>query len=108
MHKDSIYCTYNHSKPVLNALVKAGFKIGKTIKNSKIIGTIASFNSDLIKEKYSEIELGELLTKSAITYKDKDLNLSHQEIIKNREIEVANSSLMTLSQYKKFCSKVNF
>jgi len=65
-HKDSIYCTYNHSKPVLNALVKAGFKIGKTIKDGKIIGTIASFNPDLIKEKYTEVELGELMTKSAI------------------------------------------
>lgn len=101
MHKDSIYCTYNHSKPILSALYKTGLTIGKTIKEGNIIGTIASFNSDLIKNKYNDIELGELNTKSAITYKDKNLNLTHEEIIKNRENEVKNSSLATLSQYKK-------
>ena len=101
MHKDSIYCTYNHSKPVLNALDKTGLAIGKTIKDDKTIGVIASFNSDLIKNKYSEIELGELKTKTAITFKDKNLNLSHSEIIENRKKEIEESSLMTLSQYKK-------
>lgn len=101
VHKDSIYCTYNHSKPVLAALVSAGFIIGKTIKNNKTIGTIASFNSDLIKNKYSKLELEELNTKSAITYKDKNLNLTHEEIIKNREKEILNSNKLSLSQYKK-------
>ena len=101
MHKDSIYCTYNHSKPVLNALYKTGMHIGKTIKNNKIIGTVASFNSDFIEYKYDEKELGELNTKSAITYKDKDFNLSHEEIMQNREIEVKSSNLITLSQYKR-------
>lgn len=101
MHKNSIYCTYNHSKPVLNALRSAGLTLGKTIKNGKTIGTIASFNPDLIKNKYSEIELMELDTKSAITYKDKNLNLKHREIIKNREIEVLNSDKISLSQFKK-------
>ena len=79
----------------------AGLIIGKTIKNDKTIGTIASFNPNLIKNKYDEIELQELNTKSAITYKDKNLNLSHNEIIKKREIEINNSSLISLSQFKK-------
>ena len=102
-HKNTIYCTYNHSKPILNALYSAGFTIGKTMKEGKTIGTIASFNSDLIKNKYSEIELKELNTKSAITYKDKNLNLAHEEIIKNRENEILNSNKISLSQYKKLC-----
>lgn len=101
MNENSLYCTYNHSKPILNALIKAGLTIGKTLKDGKIIGTIASFNSDLIKNKYNKIELGELNTKSAITYKDKNLNLSHKNILQNREIEVLNSNLQTLSNYKK-------
>ena len=42
-----------------------------------------------------------LNTKSAITYKDKNLNLNHSEIIKNRELEVQNSNLETLSHYLK-------
>lgn len=101
MNKDSLYCTYNHSKPVLNALYKANLTIGKIIKEEKIIATIASFNSDLIENKYDNIELGELNTKSAITYKDKNLNLSHEEIVENRQNEVKNSNLITLSQYKR-------
>lgn len=101
MDKDSIYCTYNHSKPVLNALYKAGLYLGKTIKEDRIIGTVASYNKDLIKNLYSKKELGMLNTKSAITYKDKNLNLNHSEIIKNRELEVQNSNLETLSRYLK-------
>lgn len=101
MHKDSIYCTYNHSKPVLNALKQQNLFIGKTIKENRLIGTVASFNQNLIKHPLSKEELGELNTKSAITYKDKDLNLSHDEIIKNRNSEVINSNLITLSKYKK-------
>lgn len=100
-HKDTIYCTYNHSKPILNALKIAGFILGKTIKNGKLIGTVASFNPDLIKNKYNEIELKELDTKSAITYKDKDFKLTHDGIIENREKEILNSNKVTLSQFKK-------
>jgi hypothetical protein len=73
----------------------------KTIKEDRIIGTIASYNPDLISNKYSELELGELETKSAITYKDKNLNLTHEQIILNRQAEVEKSTLPTLSQYKK-------
>lgn len=100
-HKNTIYCTYNSSKPVLAALVEAGFIIGKTVKNDKIIGTIASFDPDLIENKYSEIELGALKTKSAITYKDRDLNLPNEEIINNRNQEILNSKRISLSHYKK-------
>ncbi|MBQ8636245.1 hypothetical protein IJX73_00130 [bacterium] len=101
MHKDSVYCTYNHSKPVLKALYDNNLIIGKTIKDNKIIGTIASFNSNLISNKYNDIELGELNTKSAITYKDKNLNLNHDEIMKNRQKEIEASTLISLSKYKK-------
>ena len=79
--------------------------IGKVIKENKTIATIASFNPDLIQNKYNEIELGELNTKSAITYRDKNLNLSHFEIIENRKKEVELSLLPTLSQYKKQLTK---
>lgn len=101
MHENSLYCTYNHSKPVLKALAQNNLIIGKTLKENKIIGTVASFNPNLICNKYSEIELGELNTKSAITYKDLNLNLKHEEIIKNRQKEIDNSNLITLSKYKK-------
>ncbi|MBQ8847485.1 MAG: hypothetical protein IJ003_00905 [Candidatus Gastranaerophilales bacterium] len=98
---NGIYCTYNHSKPVLNALCKMGLFLGQTIVDNKIIGTVASFDKNLIKNPLISFELGKLNTKSAITYKDKDLNLSHEEIIKNRDNEVNNSKLQTLSGYLK-------
>ncbi len=101
LDKNGIYCTYNHSKPVLKALLNAGLIIGKTIKDNKIIGTCASFNKENILNPLNNYEIGQLNTKSAITYKDKNLNLSHQEIIENREKELKNSNLMTLSHYKK-------
>ncbi len=101
MHHDSIYCTYNHAKPVLAALYQNNLFLGKVIKNSKTIATTASFNKDLIKNPLNEIELSSLKTKSAITYKDKNLNLSNEEIIKNRKKEIENSKRETLSHFIK-------
>lgn len=97
---DGVYVTYNKSKPVLKSLLNQGLIVGKTIKKGKHIGTIASFNKNLIKNPLNEIELGELETKSAITYKDKNLNLSHNEIILNRKKEIEKSALISLSHYK--------
>ena len=101
---EGIYCTYNHSKPVLNALKQAGLFVGKTVKDDKIIGTVASKNKDLILNPLNNYELGELNTKSAITYKDSSLDLTSAEILKNREHEVESSKLMSLSAYKKIKS----
>ena len=97
MKPQGVYCTYNHSKPVLNALYKTGLTIGKTEADS----TVASFSKDLIKKPLPEFELGQLKTKSAITYKDKNLDLSHEEIIQQRLEEINSSSLQTLSNYLK-------
>ena len=91
-----VYCSYNHSKPVLNALYKAGLTVGKG-NNS----TVASFCPDLIENPLNEYELGQLNTKSAITYKDKNLNLTHEKIIQQRLEEINSSNLQTLSNYLK-------
>ena len=96
LKKEGIYCTYNHSKPVLNALYKAGLTIGKG-SNS----TVASFFGQLIKNPLNEFELGTLNTKSAITYKDKSLKLTHGKIIQQRLEEMSSSNLQTLSNYLK-------
>lgn len=98
---DGLYSTYNHSKPVLKALLNTGIKIGKTIKNNKTIATVASYNEKLILNPLDDYDLGMLETKSAITYKDKDLNLTHCEILLNRQKEITSSNLITLSKYKK-------
>ena len=101
LKKDGIYVTYNHSKPVLNALYKAGLNLGKTLVNDRMTAIVASFNPEMIKIPFSDVELGELNTKSAITYKDKNLDLTHSQIVQNREDEIQTSKLDTLSSYKK-------
>lgn len=101
LDENGIYCTYNHSKPVLKALLNAGLFVGKTLKDNKTIGTCASFNKENILNPLNNYEIEELNTKSAITYKDPFLNFTHQEIIKKREEEIKNSNLMTLSHLKK-------
>ncbi len=101
MDENSIYCTYNHSKPVLNALYQAGLKLGKTIKDNKTIGTVASYNKNLIQNPLDDYELGMLKTKSAICYEDKNLNLAHEQILNLRSKKVENSTLETLSAYIK-------
>ena len=67
LKKDGLYCTYNHSKPVLNALLKCNLTIGKVMKNNQTIATVASFDKSLIKNPLNTFELGQLKTKSAIT-----------------------------------------
>ncbi len=101
MHQNSIFCTYNHSMPILKALLQNNLAVGHVIKENKIISTYASFNSDLIENQINQYEKDMLNTKSAITYKDKGLCHTHEEIINYRNSEVQNSSLQTLSQYKK-------
>ena len=101
LKKDGIYATYNHSKPVLNALNKAGLNLGKTLVDDRMCAIVASFNPEMIKIPFSSEEMGELNTKSAITYKDKNLDLSHEQMVQNREDELHASTLDTLSHYKK-------
>ncbi len=107
MKPDALYLTYNHSKPVLNALKGANLYIGKTLKNSKTIGTVASFNKELIINPLDNFDIETLNTKSAITYKDKNLNLKDEEILKNRQKEVNNSTLVSLSHIIKKRIKEN-
>ncbi len=102
LDKNGIYCTYNHSKPVLKALLNSGLFLGKILKDNKTIAICASFNKENILNPLNDYELGQLNTKSAITYKDPFLNFTHQKIIENREKEIKNSNLITLSHYKKF------
>lgn len=102
LKNDGIYCTYNHSKLVINALYKTGLNIGKTVKNGNVTGTIASYSKDLIKNPLSEAEKLTLNTKSAITYKDNGLCHTSKEILSLREEELKVSNLETLSHLKKY------
>lgn len=101
LKKQGLITTYNHSKPVLNAFFKAKMNIGKTIYDKKTIGSVFSFDKKLLDNPLSDFELETLETKSAITYKDKNLNSTHKKIVELRNKEVEQSKKPTLSSYKK-------
>ena len=99
---DGIIITYSNSAAIRKAFSEAGFFIGKTFdSNNKTSGTVASKNSDNIKYKLDDKELGLLNTKAGIPFRDPELNSDNSDIIKNRKIEYNNSMLKTSSQYFK-------
>ena len=98
---DGLLLTYNMSAPVRHAIINAGFYIGNNILNKNCIGTIATKNKLLIKNFLSEKQLGLLNTKAGITYKDKNLCNSNNDIIQKREEEVKISTLESSSKYLK-------
>jgi len=102
MTDDALIVTYNMSAPVRNAMKLAGLYIGETRnKNSKPIGTIASKNQNTIKYKINNISEGLLATKAGIPYRDKNLSLDNDIIIKNRDDEIKKSDLLSSSKYYK-------
>lgn len=98
---NGLLVTYNTSVITRSTLLSAGFHIGCIIKKDKVIGTIASKNNSYIKNKLSEKEIGLLFTKAGIPFRDKNLNLTNDVILKNRDIEVEQSNLETSSKYLK-------
>lgn len=101
LNDDGIILTYSSSARVRNAFLNAGFFIGKNIINENSCGTIASKNKMLIKNELSEFDLGLLKTKAGIFYRDENLNASNEDIIKNRNIEIKKSNLMSSTKYLK-------
>ena len=102
LDEDGILLTYSNSARIRNALLQAGFYIGKNIDtNGNYSGTIASKNQGKILNPLSLKEKGLLQTKSGICYRDEDLNSSAEEILKRLELDINNSNLITSSQYLK-------
>lgn len=104
LDNDGIILTYSTSALVRNAFIEAGFFVGKTFSKSqnKFSGTIATKNKSFIKNELSEFDLGLLKTKAGIFYRDENLSLTNEDILKNHKIDVENSKLMSTTKYKKF------
>ena len=105
MTNNAILVSYSKSTPFRSALKQLGLYVGKTFINGIDMGTVASFNSDNILNQLSDYDHQLLETRSGITYKDKFLNLSSTDILKNREIEQSNSNLLSHTQFLKNFSK---
>lgn len=99
--------TYSNSANIRNAFIEAGFFVGKIFNEefNKYTGTIAVKNKTLIKNELSEYDLGLMKTKAGIFYRDENLTLSNEAIIKAHNIEVENSNLISSSKFIKSYKK---
>ena len=101
MNTNSVLVSYSKSTPFRSALNELGFYIGKTFIDNIDMGTIASFNKENILNPLSEYDYNLLKTRSGITYKDPNLNLSAVNILNNRDVEQKNSNLISHTQFLK-------
>lgn len=102
LNNDGVLLTYNKSAPVRKAMIDNKFYIGNTVSDkNKLIGTIASKKISNIKNKLSDKDFGLLSTKAGIPYRDINLSLDNNIIKANREKEVAESLLLSSTQYIK-------
>lgn len=98
--------TYTSSTAVRSALLEVGFCAGET-KNDigKPSGTIATKNPALIKNNFSEKDVGLIRTNAGIVYRDNNFQRTDEHIIKIREIEQKLSGRMSSSKYLKNVTK---
>ena len=104
-----IIMTYSNSALVRNTFLENNFYVGKIFnkKTGKYIGTIATKEKNLIEHPLSNYEIGLCNTRAGIPYHDPSLNLDKDTILKRREEEFKNSSLMTSSQYMRTRAQKN-
>ncbi|MCQ2789588.1 MAG: MnmC family methyltransferase [bacterium] len=95
LKEDGVLLTYSSAAAVRNAMMHAGFFVGKIFNKdlNKFTGTIATKKNDLVIYSLDELEMALINSKSGITYKDHSLNSSIEEIISAREDEIKNSNL---------------
>jgi len=107
LEDDGMILTYSNSALVRNAFLHAGFYVGKIYSDSaqKFTGTVAVKNKTLIKHELSEYDLGLMKTKAGIFYRDKNLSLDNEAIIKAQKLEVENSTLISSSKFIKINKK---
>lgn len=105
MKDDAQLVTYNTSAIIRAAMLNARFKVGNILdENKNIIGTFAAKKSKFIKNPLTHKQMGLLGTKAGIPYRDRNLDLSNEQILLNREEEFKNSQLESSSHYLKRCT----
>lgn len=100
---DGLLLTYSNSAAVRNAMIQAGFWVGKIYDKThdKYIGTIATKKLELIQNGLSEYDLGLINTKAGIPYRDENLTAIDEVIIANHDKEVSISHLQSSSKFIK-------
>ena len=103
LDEDGMILTYSNSAAVRNAMINAGFFVGKIYNPEveKFTGTIAVKNKSLIKYELSEYDLGLINSRAGIFYRDENLDLVNEAIIKAHENEVKTSDKISSSKFIK-------
>jgi len=103
LEDDGIILTYSNSAAVRNAMLHAGFFVGKIFNNetNKFTGTIAVKDRSLIKFELSEYDLGLINSKAGIFYRDENLNASNYEISVIHNYEFQHSDKISSSRFIK-------
>ena len=113
LDNNGMILTYSNSSAVRNAMINAGFSVGKIYNPEidKFTGTIAVKNKSLIKYELSEYDLGLINSRAGIFYRDENLNLPNEAIIEAHKKEVALSDKISSSafikNYKKQTKEIN-
>ena len=109
LDSDGMILTYSNSAAVRNAMLNAGFFVGKIYNPEidKFTGTIAVKNKSLLKYELSEYDLGLINSRAGIFYRDENLNLSNEAIIEAHKKEVSESSKISSSAFIKNYKKAN-
>lgn len=103
LEDDGMILTYSNSAAIRSAFLKNGFFVGKTYdaNSKKFVGTVAVKNKNLIEHELDNKDLDLINSKAGICYSDKFLEADNQTIIKDREIEVENSDLVSSTKILK-------
>jgi len=101
MKENSILVSYSKSNPFRSALVELGFNVGKTFIDNVDMGTVASFNKENIINHLTGYDIELLNTRCGITYKDKYLNKSPEDIFSDRTNESTNSDRISHTAFLK-------
>lgn len=103
LEPDGVILTYSTSAIVRSAMIEAKLYVGYiySVREKKVIGTIASKDKTNIKYPLSDYDLGLIKTKAGIFYRDKNLTASNEAILEKRNMEVKSSKRFSSSKYKK-------
>lgn len=103
LSKNGMLLTYSNSAAIRNALLQAGFEVGKIYDKStkKFVGTMAVKNKKLLEYQLDDHDLGLINSKAGICFRDKNLDLDNATIISNRKLDVDRSELISSSQFLK-------
>ncbi len=102
MSDDSLIVTYSNSAAVRNAMLAAGFFVGKTFdKKNRPSGTVASKNSNFISQPLDVFDLGLLKTNAGITFNDPELEWDAKTILERYNLKKTRLKLQSSSSYIK-------